>query len=278
MLKKQNNFVQRSFSVMLFTPVVIFAIYWSPWSYFSLFFQVVMLAMLEFYKLIQQAQVRPMRIYGIVLGLLCYTVTFAYYAQDYLALIIGYLCIPLFCGLYITALYRRTTSNPFVDIATTLLGICYIAIPSSMLHYLAFFIGTYSYQLTLGLLIMVWSQDTGAYLIGSTIGKTKLFERISPNKTWEGAVGGALIAMAVSYVMAHFFDILPLWKWSSIAIITILTGNYGDLIASLLKRSINAKHAGHIIPGHGGLLDRIDSVLLTIPVVVAFLKICSMCE
>lgn len=277
MLKKQNNFVQRFFSIVFFTPVIIFAILWSAWTYFFLFFYVVMLAMLEFYKLLKQANVAPMRGYGIWLGLLFYTITFAYYLQDNFSPLLSYGCIPLTILIYIAALYSRKASNPFLDIAATFLGILYIAVPCGMLHYLAFFKGTYSNQLILGLLVIVWSQDTGAYLVGSTIGRSKLFKRISPQKTWEGFWGGALFTVVTSYAIAYFFNILPLWQWLSISVITIFTGTYGDLVASLLKRSVDVKNASEMIPGHGGLLDRVDSLLLTIPTVVAFLKITLLC-
>lgn len=272
MLKEQSNFVQRFFSIVLFTPVIVFSIFWSSWTYFFLFFYVVMLSMLEFYKLMKHANVSPMRGCGVWLGLLLYTISFAYYLQNSLAPIWSYIYVPLFFSIYIVALYSRRSSNPFLNIAVTFLGVLYIAIPFGMLHYLAFYQGVYSYQLILGLLAIVWSQDTGAYLVGSTMGKSKFFERVSPKKTWEGAFGGLLSTIITSYVIAHFFDILPLWQWICIAGITVFTGTYGDLVASLLKRSVDVKNSSEMIPGHGGLLDRIDSLLLTIPIVVAFLK------
>ncbi|WP_243018087.1 MULTISPECIES: phosphatidate cytidylyltransferase [Candidatus Cardinium] len=273
MLKKQNNFVQRFCSIVLFTPVIIFAIFWSSWTYFLLFFYVVMLAMLEFYKLLKQANVTPMRGYGIFLGLLFYTIAFHYCLYDNSSLLLGYISMPLAILVYMTPLYNRKPSNPFLDIAATFLGILYIAVPFGMLHYLAFFKGSYSKELILGLLTIVWSQDTGAYLVGSAIGRSKLFKRISPQKTWEGFFGGALFAIMAGYAMAYFFAILPLCQWLWISLITIFTGTYGDLVASLLKRSVDVKNTSEIIPGHGGLLDRVDSLLLTIPAVVAFIKI-----
>ncbi|MGI2298743.1 phosphatidate cytidylyltransferase [Candidatus Cardinium hertigii] len=277
MLKKQNNFVQRFFSIVFFTPVIVFAIFWSAWTYFFLFFYVVMLAMLEFYKLLKQANVAPMRGYGIWLGLLLYTLAFSYCLQDNFSPLLSYGSILFTIFIYIAALYRHKPSNPFLDIAVTFLGIVYIAVPCGMLHYLAFFKGIYSHQLILGLLVIVWSQDTGAYLVGATIGKSKFFKRISPQKTWEGFLGGALFALVTGHGIAYFFTILPPWQWLAISAITILTGTYGDLVASLLKRSVDVKNASEMIPGHGGLLDRVDSLLLTIPAVVAFLQITLLC-
>ena len=211
------------------------------------------------------------------LGLLFYTISFAYYLQEIFSPIIWNIYIQLIIISYISILYIRKYSNPFLDIAVTFLGIFYIAVPFSMLHYLAFFQGTYSYQLILGLLIIVWGQDIGAYLVGSTMGKLPFLAHISPKKTWEGALGGVVAATISSCVVAQFFNIIPLWKWLSIVVITIFTGTYGDLVASLLKRSVDVKNSSEMIPGHGGLLDRVDSLLLTIPSVVGFLKISSLC-
>lgn len=273
---KQTNFVQRLVSAVLFTPVIVFALFWSYWTYFLLFFYVLMLSMLEFYKLLKRANFYPMREYGICIGLLFYTITFTYYLQEHFSPVVPYLCFPLVLLAYILALYRRSHSNPFVDIAVTFLGIVYIAVPFGMLHCLAFFKGPYSYELILGLLLIVWGQDVGAYLVGSTIGRTKLFKRISPQKTWEGLFGGACTALIASYVVASFFTILPTWQWVGIAALTMLTGTYGDLVASFLKRSVDAKNSSERIPGHGGFLDRVDSLLFTIPMVVAFLEIISL--
>ncbi|MBX9889813.1 MAG: phosphatidate cytidylyltransferase, partial [Amoebophilaceae bacterium] len=239
-------------------------------------FYVVMLSMLEFYKLIKRIQITPMRIYGIGIGLLFYTISFAYYLHKNFSPMIWYSYVPLLILIYIAALYRQHSSNPFLDIAATLLGVLYIAIPFSMLHYLAFFTGKYAYRLTLGLLLITWAQDIGAYLVGSTIGKRSLFERISPRKTWEGFLGGALAAIITGYVVATYCSVIPLWQWLSIVCIVIIVGTYGDLVASLLKRSVDVKNSSNIIPGHGGFLDRVDSLLLTIPAVVAFLHLCGL--
>ncbi|WP_109997160.1 phosphatidate cytidylyltransferase [Candidatus Cardinium hertigii] len=275
MLSTHSNFIQRFISAIFLTPLILFALVWSPWSYFFLFFYVVLLTMLEFYKLIKQAYVTPMRLYGILFGLLCYTATFAYYVQDHLSPLLGYAALLLLVCLPIIALYRRRFSNPFLDMAVTLLAVLYIAFPCSMLHQLAFFKGTYSYELIVGLLLIVWSQDIGAYFVGSTIGKRKLFERISPNKTWEGSIGGGICALIAGYSIPYVLhlSIIAPWQWMAIAVLTIFTGTYGDLVASLLKRSVAVKHSGSTIPGHGGFLDRIDSLLLTVPTVVAFLHI-----
>jgi len=275
MLNHKSDFLQRFISALLFTPVIIFALLWSSWTYFLFFFYVVLLSMLEFYKLIKRAHICPIRIYGIVIGLLFYTICFAYYLQDNFYPIVWHIYVPLVTMVYLIVLYRSQQSTAFLDIGATFLGILYIAIPLSMLHYLAFFQGFYDYPLILGLLLIIWMQDIGAYLVGSNVGKTPFFQRISPKKTWEGFLGGVVAALMTSYGVAHFFHIIPLWQWLSIGGIVIIAGTYGDLVASLLKRSVDVKNSSNMIPGHGGILDRVDSLLLTIPMVVTFLNISS---
>src|SRR5690606_21018208 len=110
-------------------------------------------------------------------------------------------------------------------------------------------------------MFILWGNDTGAYLIGKFFGRHRLFERISPNKTWEGFVGGALLAVAVSLILAHYLPVLPSWQWVGIALVVSLFGTFGDLVESMLKRSHHVKDSGAVLPGHGGLLDRFDGLL-----------------
>jgi phosphatidate cytidylyltransferase len=118
---------------------------------------------------------------------------------------------------------------------------------------------------------MIWANDTGAYLSGRFFGKKKLFERISPKKTWEGAIGGGLLALATSLLISKFNDTLASEHWFAIAFIVVVAGNFGDLIESLYKRSKNIKDSGTILPGHGGILDRFDSLIYSVPFVYSYL-------
>src|SRR5262249_33725331 len=128
-------------------------------------------------------------------------------------------------------------------------------------------------EIIFGCLFILWASDTGAYFAGTLFGRRKLFERISPKKSWEGAVGGALLAIVFAILMNAFFHSLQLWQWLSIAVIIIVGGTFGDLIESLLKRSIVIKDSGTSLPGHGGFLDRFDGLLISAPFIVAFLEI-----
>jgi phosphatidate cytidylyltransferase len=125
----------------------------------------------------------------------------------------------------------------------------------------------------IGYLGILWLNDTGAYFTGSLIGKHKLFERISPKKTWEGSIGGAVLAIATAYLASILFPQFSAWKWIGIGILTVIFGTLGDLVESALKRSLNIKDSGTILPGHGGILDRFDAVLVSVPFVFVFLSL-----
>ena len=125
----------------------------------------------------------------------------------------------------------------------------------------------------MGLLLIIWASDTGAYFAGSAFGRTKLFERISPKKTWEGLIGGALVAGGFAIGLSRYYSDLNTIEWLSGAAIVVVAGNYGDLVESLFKRSMSIKDSGNSIPGHGGFLDRFDSLILSVPFIVVFLKL-----
>jgi phosphatidate cytidylyltransferase len=154
-----------------------------------------------------------------------------------------------------------------------ILGLFYVAMPFSLLNIAVYENGHYNFEVIFGCLFILWASDTGAYFAGTLFGKRKLFERISPKKSWEGAVGGAILAVIFALIIADYFDSLEKWQWLTISAIIIVGGIYGDLIESLLKRSIEIKDSGVSLPGHGGFLDRFDGLLISAPFIVAFLEI-----
>jgi phosphatidate cytidylyltransferase len=119
----------------------------------------------------------------------------------------------------------------------------------------------------------LWASDTGAYFAGTFFGKRKLFERISPKKSWEGFFGGAALALAFAYGLSLYFHTLTVQQWMIIGVIIVVGGTFGDLVESLLKRSIEIKDSGSILPGHGGFLDRFDGLFICAPFIVAYLEI-----
>ena len=147
----------------------------------------------------------------------------------------------------------------------------------TLLYYFSFidnnqFGGSYYYQIVLGFFFLLWANDTGAYLVGRKLGRTKLFERISPKKTWEGSLGGAVLGIGVGYLNAQIFTDLSLFNWIIVALLVVVFGSLGDLVESLFKRSLNIKDSGKLLPGHGGLLDRFDGIFIAAPIVYTYLR------
>jgi phosphatidate cytidylyltransferase len=122
-----------------------------------------------------------------------------------------------------------------------------------------------------GTTITLWLFDSGAYLIGTPLGKHKLFERISPKKSWEGVIGGGIVAMLAGVLNAWLFQSIELITWLLISSLVIVSGTFGDLVESMMKRSMGIKDSGNLLPGHGGFLDRLDSFIFVVPMVVTLL-------
>jgi phosphatidate cytidylyltransferase len=174
---------------------------------------------------------------------------------------------------YVIKLYKKFERKPFTNIAFTFLGIFYVAVPFALLNIATYENGFYNFEIIFGCLFILWATDTGAYFAGTFFGKSKLFERISPKKSWEGAVGGAMLAFVFAFGIANYFRSLEFWQWMVVAAIIVVGGIFGDLVESLLKRSIEIKDSGDSLPGHGGFLDRFDGLLISAPFIVAFLEI-----
>ena len=187
---------------------------------------------------------------------------------------IPYLLLLLY--LMISELYLKKAS-PMLNWAYSMLSQLYIGLPFALLNVLAFHTDpeyssvSYNPILPLSIFIFLWLSDTGAYCVGSLIGKHRLFERISPKKSWEGSIGGGVVAIGASFVLAHYFTIMSMWEWTGLALVVVVFGTWGDLTESLLKRQLHVKDSGTILPGHGGMLDRFDSALMAIPAAVFYL-------
>ena len=271
-LSKYSNLTQRVIVAILGVIIIISAIYLHVWSYFAVFLIIIFFSIREFYKLVGIAGFLPLTFWGSLTGILIYTFTFLV-QMDLIEDEIFYLVFPFSSIIYFIKLYKKSEVRPFANIAYTFLGILYVAIPFSLLHVIAFSEGNYQFELVTGILLLTWASDTGGYFAGTFFGKTKLFVRISPKKSWEGFVGGALLTFAIAFLISNFVDILPMWEWMTIGMITVIAGTYGDLVESLFKRSIKIKDSGESIPGHGGFLDRFDALLLSLPFIAAFLKL-----
>jgi len=180
--------------------------------------------------------------------------------------------------LFISELYAKA-ENPINDWAYTMLGQMYIALPFSMINVLAFDLDTtcnvaFSCTVPLCIFILLWVNDTGAYCFGSLFGRHKLFPRISPGKSWEGSIGGALTVLVASGLIGHYIsegDAPTVIMWMGLGLIVVVFGTWGDLVESLFKRTLGIKDSGNMLPGHGGMLDRFDSSLMAMPAAVLYL-------
>jgi len=173
----------------------------------------------------------------------------------------------------IRELYNKKT-NPFQETAMVFFGQLYIALPLMVMGRLTYPLddtGTYFPFLLMAFFVLIWVYDTGAYLVGVSFGKHRLFERISPKKSWEGLIGGYILAIGTSIGISYLLPgHMSTWQWIGFALVTVTFGTWGDLVESMIKRTLNVKDSSNMIPGHGGLLDRIDSCLVAIPAVVIY--------
>ena len=273
-INKYSNLGQRAITSVVGAGVILTALVYSDWTYFLIFALILGASQMEFYKLSGLDGMLPLKSFGTMLGLLIFALTFMVEKErlphEYL-----YLIFPLVSLTFFIKLYKKTDKKPFTGVAYTYLGIFYVAVPFSLLNLAVFSVdAVYHYEILVGCILILWASDTGAYFAGTRFGKTKLFERVSPKKSWEGFIGWAFSALIVAFVISNYFLVLEDWKLLVIAGIIIIAGTYGDLIESLFKRSIEIKDSGSVLPGHGGFMDRFDGLLLSAPFITAFLKIC----
>jgi len=263
-----NNIAQRSITGILFLIVIISAIIFSGYLFYLIFLAITFFGLYEFYNLLKINNIRTNYIWGIIIGFALFTSIFieSFNLIDNFSPIV---VLPIIFVLFITELYKNN-QVPFSCIAYSVLGVVYIALPISLLSSFYGFAGGTSHLL-LGYFILIWCFDTFAYLTGITLGKHRLFERISPKKSWEGFAGGTIITLFSSFILSKIFIEISLLNWLVISIIVIVCGTYGDLVESMFKRSLNTKDSGVILPGHGGILDRFDAVFISSPFVYTYM-------
>ncbi len=272
----KSNFVQRTITGILFVVILVGCILLTPISFGILFALISALSVYEFGQLMDKSkQVAINKKITSLAGAYLFLAVMAFCtgATD-AQVFLPYLLLLLY--LMITELYLKK-ENPLGNWAFTMLSQLYIALPFALLNILAFHNDvasssvSYNPVLPLSVFVFIWLSDTGAYCVGSLIGKHRLFERISPKKSWEGSIGGGVFSIASSLVFAHYFPFLHLAEWMGLAFTVVVFGTWGDLTESLMKRQLGIKDSGNILPGHGGMLDRFDSALMAIPAAVIYL-------
>ena len=262
----------RTLTGAVFVAIIVGSILYNQYSFAFVFAAFAAMASAEFYRLVEDLTHTPRgTLFVDILGSVLLFITFYIYADKNFH-ISGIITVPYlvyFLVRFIMQLYDKV-ERPLEGWAYSFLGQIYVALPFAMCNVLYF---RFSPLILLSLFVFIWVNDTGAYLVGCTIGKHRLFERISPKKSWEGFWGGLILAAATAYVASLYLGILNTWQWIGLALVCSVFGTWGDLCESLIKRSLNVKDSGKILPGHGGWLDRFDSVLLAAPASILYLFI-----
>ena len=288
-----KNFIIRTITGIIFVAAIV-ASFLRPEAMVLLFSIITGLTIWEFTGLVNEREHVTVNRFICTVAGVYFFYAMTYFCSDLYAgvaksvVFIPYLVTVVY--LLIAELYLRQ-DDPIQDWAYTMLSQMYIALPFSLLNVLAFTANSsgmvaFNTLLPLSVFIFLWVNDTGAYCVGSLLGRHKLFPRISPGKSWEGSIGGALFVLAVAYLIGWldnmeiadadhaspiFAGMLSISEWLGLGLVVVIFGTWGDLVESLFKRTLGIKDSGSILPGHGGMLDRFDSSLLAIPAAVVYL-------
>jgi phosphatidate cytidylyltransferase len=268
-----NDLVQRAVTGCIYVALLIAGTAIHPVVFAIIFATMLFFTQLEFYQLMESAGSSPCKYVGLTLGLLlfgtCFGMVHGFIPQNAFLIFIPALTI-----LFLVETFRDN-SKEIQNSSVTLTGFVYVAVPFSLLNFIVY--PDYPENpeffpwILMGVFFIVWVYDSMAYLVGSMFGKHKINEKISPNKTWEGFFAGAIFALAMGVLNAVIFQEPDIINWIIIAVIVVAFGTLGDLFESKIKRKLNVKDSGSVLPGHGGLLDRLDSLLFVIPVIYVWL-------
>ena len=284
-----KTFATRTITAAVFVAVLLSCICYNFISFASLFFIVSIWGLYEFYQLAEKLGAKPYKWIGFITGACMFgfgivvntNLALFYPVENLFAVVMAI----MFC-VFIVGLFDQKP-NTIINIAYTLTGLIYAVLPFIILTNITCIdkaftfnhpegsiyehVAPYNFHYVLGIILLIWASDVCAYLVGSFIGKHKLYERISPGKTWEGSIGSAILTIGCSFIVAHWFPELALKHWIVISVLVCVFGTIGDLVESMLKRQAGVKDSGRIMPGHGGILDRFDSLLFVSPFIYAYL-------
>lgn len=278
-----KTLLTRSLSGAVFVVLLVGSLLWNYYS-FTLFFGIIsMLALNEFYKIATKLGASPYKGVGFGLGIAVYitAMRFSYIERDVVFDLwtIGafhmLLILSAFIILAVGMFSKR--ENPLPNVLYTFLGIIYAVLPFGLLHQLVFHAEfdsqmlKYSPEWLLGIIFLIWSNDTFAYLGGSLFGKHKMIPRISPGKTWEGTIFGVIVSFGISFLINKYMVNGSPLTWMVLGLMVPVLATIGDLVESMLKRQAGVKDSGNLMPGHGGALDRFDSLIFVTPFAVALL-------
>ncbi len=263
--KKSNEFITRTLSGAVLLAVVLGCLMFGKATFLLLLLIIGLGSQIEFLGISRQAGVEPSRLLSLAIGAMVICGAF-FGTAEILLLAIGGSFL-----LFVLELYRGSTT-PIGNIATSLMSVFYTAIPMAALALIGLRGGEYDYRIVLAIIAITWINDIFAYIVGITMGRHRLFERISPKKSWEGFFGGLLFATAAAVAVGAMLG-ESLLLWGGIGVVVVVAAVLGDLVESMFKRSVGVKDSGALIPGHGGMLDRFDALLFAAPFVLFYLTI-----
>lgn len=277
-----NTFFRRTLTGAWIVIFILGGFWLHPLSFFLTGLILLIGTQYEYYMMIRNTGVRPQLIAGMITGIIVYVIS-TLIALGVIPKNSFLILLPAMLIIMVFELYRKQ-EKPFDSLAHTFFPVIYTAIPFSMFPFAAFSRTglnsllphpaiNFSPGIIIGFFLLIWANDTAAYLTGMSFGKHKLFERISPKKTWEGFTGGIIIASVAAWFLSGWLGVVDRTQWVIIALIISVAGTYGDLIESMLKRSTGVKDSGTIMPGHGGFLDRFDSAIISFPLVYLFISL-----
>lgn len=273
-----RGLLQRAITALFFVGVMIGGLYGGRYSFVLLFAIITAMCLWEYFDMVLSRGNKrdSIRIFiGIAFGFTPFVLAsilqlnLVQFDEQFI-IVTSFLFFPFIFLAFIYELFSKSAA-PFRNVAFIVLGMIYIGAPFALLDFIAFDDDQFNANIVFGLLALSWSNDTGAYLVGSFIGKTPLIPRISPKKTWEGTIGGFFITFLIAYFLFLIFGDLRLMDWMVLAGIVAVFGSIGDLIESMLKRSTGVKDSGGLLPGHGGVLDRFDAFIFLLPFAAAYL-------
>jgi phosphatidate cytidylyltransferase len=277
-----SNLVRRTLTGIFIVIFVLGGFWLHPVSFFLTGLILLAGTQYEYYLLIRGTEVKPQLVTGIITGLSAYCLS-TLIASGFIPENRILILIPMMSVIMIIELYRKQ-DKPFDSLAHTFFCILYTAIPFSMFPFSAFsHTGldsilsheniVFSPGIIIGFFILLWVNDTSAYLVGISVGRRRLMERISPKKSWEGFFGGMVFSALAAWLLSGWLGVIDTAGWIIVSVIVTIAGTYGDLIESMLKRSLGVKDSGNIMPGHGGFLDRFDSVIISFPLVYLYITL-----
>ena len=243
-------------------------------SYLAVFVLIIFLSTREYFKILMNNGFRPNYNLGVFLSVIIFVTTYLYASKESL-IGVHFVLVPILPLVCLSALYSSNNNETLSNVSVTFFGILYISLPISLLNFIVFNEYSYNSIYLMATLLFLWNSESAAYFGGSLFGRKKLFESVSPMKTWEGVISCLLANVILAYLIHQFvwtsFQTFTFWVLFSMVV--LVSGIFGDLFESLLKRNFNLKDSGNKLPGHGGFLDRFDSFFFVIPYVYFYLKI-----